>query len=95
MLVSQRRQNVPFSLYSPFFPQNTGRKCLGEGERTVVVKKVIRQEQGTEFSMEDPLNPLKLHRCRVAAVNQTQAEAAFSILQFNILVWLLLVPDGN
>lgn len=53
MLVSQRRQNVPFSLYSPFFPQNTGRKCL-EGERIVVVKKVIRQEQGTEFSTEDP-----------------------------------------
>lgn len=47
-----RRQNVPFSLYSPFFPQNTGSKCLGEGERIVVVKKVIRQEQGTEFSME-------------------------------------------
>lgn len=52
--LTQRRQNAPFSLYSPFFPQNAGNKCLGETERIVVVKKEIRQAQGTESSMEDP-----------------------------------------
>lgn len=61
----------------------------------MVVKKVIRQEQGAEFSAEDSLSSLKLYRCRAAAAQQPRAEAACAILQFNILVWLLLVPDGN
>lgn len=48
----------PFTVNSS--SKNTGNKCLGEGERIVVVRKVIRQEQDTEFSMEDSTQLLEV-----------------------------------